>query len=267
KPRPVAQGQDGRVKATPAVRALARKLNVDLTVLTPSGPDGVITSKDVEAAAGGAALVSWEPLRGVRRTMAQKMSQSRDEICPASLSDEADVHDWAEGTDISVRLIRAVCAACRAEPALNAWFDGHELARHLNESVDLGIAVNTEEGLFVPVLRGAEEQKADQLRGALETIKRDVQSRQIKPEDLRGQTITLSNFGMIAGRHATLSIVPPQVAIIGAGRVQERVVAVNAQAAVRRTIPLSLTFDHRAVSGGEAGRFMAAMIADLNQPE
>jgi len=92
-----------------------------------------------------------------------------------------------------------------------------------------------------------------------------VVARRVKPEDLRGQTITLSNFGTLGGRYAELVVVPPQVAIIGAGRIVERVVARNGETVIRRLLPLSLTFDHRVVTGGEAARFMAALIGEIEQ--
>jgi pyruvate dehydrogenase E2 component (dihydrolipoamide acetyltransferase) len=116
-------------------------------------------------------------------------------------------------------------------------------------------------------MRNVTSRDAADLRRGLEALKRDVRNRSIPLEELRGATITLSNFGMITGRHATLVVVPPQVAIIGAGRIEPRVVAVDGKPAVRRILPLSLTFDHRAATGGEAARFLATLIGDLEKPE
>ena len=162
-----------------------------------------------------------------------------------------------------MRLVRAVAAACAAEPVLNVWYDSANEGRRIHDKVDLGIAVDTPDGLFVPVLRDVGRRDEADLRGGLEAMKKDVTARTVPPEELRGATITLSNFGMMAGLHAALVVVPPQVAILGAGRVAPRVVAVDGKLAVRRMLPLSLTFDHRAVTGGEAARFLAAAIADL----
>lgn len=136
----------------------------------------------------------------------------------------------------------------------------------MHEHVDLGIAMDTEDGLFVPVLRDVGARDPADLRRGLEAMKGDVRRRSVPLEELRGQTITLSNFGMFGGRHAALVVLPPQVAILGAGRVEDRVIAVDGKAAVRPVLPLSLTFDHRAVMGGEATRFLAAVIADLEAP-
>jgi pyruvate dehydrogenase E2 component (dihydrolipoamide acetyltransferase) len=132
--------------------------------------------------------------------------------------------------------------------------------------VDLGIAMDTPDGLFVPVLRDVGRRTMAELRQDLDTLRTQVKTRGIAPEALRGQTITLSNFGMLGGRHAALVVIPPQVAIVGAGRIAPQVVALEGQPAVRRTLPLSLTFDHRAVTGGEAARFMAALVRDLRTP-
>jgi pyruvate dehydrogenase E2 component (dihydrolipoamide acetyltransferase) len=119
----------------------------------------------------------------------------------------------------------------------------------------------------VPVLRDAGNRSADDLRRGLDAMRTDVKSRTVPAEELRGQTITLSNFGMFGGRHAALVVVPPQVAIVGAGQIYDGVVGRNRKPVVRRTLPLSLTFDHRGVSGGEAARFLAALKADLENPE
>ncbi|CAB3796024.1 dihydrolipoamide acetyltransferase family protein [Paraburkholderia fynbosensis] len=254
----------GATKAIPAVRALARKLDVDLAMVTPSGPEGVITAADVRRVARiFADLGPPEVLRGVRRAMAQNMARAQSEVAAATVIDDADIHAWPPHTDVTIRLIRALVSGCRAVPALNAWFDGHAGRRHVLEKVDLGIAVDLPDGLFVPVLRNVEHRDAADLRAGLDRMRADIRARKIPPEELRGNTITLSNFGMIAGKYAAPIVVPPTVAILGAGRIHEQVVAAGGVPAVHRILPLSLTFDHRVVTGGEAARFLAAAIADL----
>jgi len=254
-----------RVKATPAVRAQARRLGVDLAAIVPSGPDGHVTSADVERAVSGTAAGAAEPLRGPRRAMARNMARAHAEVAATTVTDEAIVDHWDATTDVTVLLIRAIVAGCAAAPALNAWFDGHGMTRVLHRHVDLGIAMDTEEGLFVPVLRDVGTPDAVALRAELDRLKAAVAARRVTPDDLRGQTITLSNFGVIGGRHAALMVMPPQVAILGAGGVAPRVVAVDGKPMVRRTLPLSLTFDHRAVTGGEAARFLTAVIGSLER--
>ncbi len=260
---PVAASGVG-IKAMPAVRALAKRLQVELSMVTPSGPDGVITAEDVKRVAGILAAVGpMEPLRGVRRAMARGMAQAHAEVVPVSLTEDADIDHWPEATDVLLRLIRALVAGCRVEPAVNAWFDSHAMGRRLLTHIDLGIATDTEEGLFVPVLRDVGTRDEADLRRALQAMKRAVRERTVPPEELRGNTITLSNYGTIGGRYATPVVMPPTVAILGAGRIHSAVVAAAGAPAVRRILPLSLTFDHRCVTGAEAARFLNAVVADL----
>lgn len=250
----------------PAVRALARKLNVALELVEGTGPDGTITRADVERTVKSMSQNGpAEPLRGMRRAMAQRMTAAHSEIVAATVTDEADIDDWREGEDATIRLVRGISAACKAEPALNAWYNSGTRERRLAERVDLGIAVDTEGGLIVPVLRNVAERSVSDLRAGLDRLRADAIARSIPQEELRGATITLSNFGMIGGRFANLIIVPPQTAIIGAGRISQRVVAHRGQPAVRRMLPLSLTFDHRVVTGGEAARFLVALKLDLER--
>jgi 2-oxoisovalerate dehydrogenase E2 component (dihydrolipoyl transacylase) len=266
---PVESGKHGTggIKATPAVRALARRLNVELSMVTPSGPDGLITIADVQRVANILAEAGEaETLRGVRRSMARNMALAHSEVVPATIFDDADIHAWSDG-DTTIRLVRAIVAGCRAEPSLNVWYDSGAGTRRLVKKIDVAIAVDTPDGLFVPVLRDVGNRDAADLRHGLDRMRTDVKNRTIPPEELRGGTITLSNFGMIGGRYAAPVVLPPTVAIVGAGRIGERVVAVNGAPAVHRVMPLSITFDHRAVTGGEAGRFLVAMIADLQKEQ
>jgi 2-oxoisovalerate dehydrogenase E2 component (dihydrolipoyl transacylase) len=262
-PRPV---PGDKLRVTPAVRALAGKLNVELQGLEGSGPAGAILGSDVEQAASrGEAETPREPLRGVRRAMAERMSLAHAQVVPASIHSDADVDCWPPDTDITVRLITAIASACIAEPALNAWLDTDSMTRRLHRQVDLGVAVDTADGLFVPTLRNINERSADSLSEGLARLKADILARSIPPGELRGQTITLSNFGSIGGRYAELVVVPPQVAIVGSGRIQPAVLAIDNKPTIHRQLPLSLSFDHRAVTGAEAARFMAAMIEKLEQ--
>jgi len=259
----VGQSSSG-MKATPAVRALARRLDVDLSVVTPSGPSDTITATDVQRVAKIFEEVGpLEPLRGVRRVMANTMARANAEVVPVTIYDDVDIDVWKGKGDVTMRLIRAITRACEAEPSLNAWYDSHAMGRRVLKKIDLGIAVDTPDGLFVPVLREVNNREPDDLRQGLNAIKQAVRDRNIPPEEMRGYTFTLSNFGVFAGRYANPIVVPPTVAILGAGCIRQNVIAVDGQPVVHWTLPLSLTFDHRAVTGGEATRFVGAVITDL----
>lgn len=291
----------GGVKAMPAVRALAKKLGVDLGRIHASAADGVISLQEVKAAAANpppaavaaatatstaapaqstplAAAIGKpmrtapptlarpgqpEPLRGVRRNMARIMAAAHASVVPTTLCDDADLHAWSPGNDITVRLIRAIVAAAQAVPALNAWFDMENATRTLHARVDVGIAVDTEDGLFVPVLRNADMLDGRGVRAGIERLRAQVVDRSIAADELKGATISLSNFGMFAGRYATPIIVPPTVAIIAAGKGRQQLVPVMGGIESHRLLPLSLTFDHRAATGGEAARFLKALLDDL----
>ena len=255
-----------RIVAMPAARAKARALGVDLASVTGTGPDGRIRVVDVErAAAEAGGETGEETLRGVRRTMARRMTLSRARVVPVSVTEDADIGDWREGEDVTVRLVRAVVAGCAASPALNAWFDDDPPRRTAHRDVHLGIAADAGDGLFVPVLRDAGAREPTELRAEVDRLRAGVGARSLAPEELDGATITLSNFGMLAGRYGTPVVVPPQVAILGAGRAREEPVARDGAVVVRRRMPLSLTFDHRACTGAESSRFLAAVVADLER--
>ena len=263
---PAGQDRAKSIQILPAVRGLARKLDVDLSLVHASGPDGTITRADVERAAKSLTEAGpAERLTGMRRAMAQRMTAAHAEVVPASVTDEADIGEWPSGEDATIRLVRAIAAACKAEPSLNAWYNAAGGERRRVKRIDIGMAVDTEEGLIVPVLRNVGERDARDLRAGLDRMRADALARTIPPDELRGATITLSNFGMIGGRFANLVVVPPQVAIIGAGRIRERAVVHNGHVAARRVLPLSLTFDHRVVTGGEAARFLMALKSDLER--
>ncbi|KRA46543.1 dihydrolipoamide acetyltransferase family protein [Pseudoxanthomonas sp. Root630] len=306
----------GGVKAMPAVRAMAKKLGVDLSRVRATGADGAVTMQDVKQAAadgsapvGGASAptasphiqigakapptttsppqrtalsasgkpmrtqppgvsVSGQPeqLKGVRRNMARVMADAHAKVVPTTLSDDADVNAWTPGNDMTGRLVRAIVRACKAVPAMNAWFDGEKLTRTLHPHVDIGIAVDTDDGLFVPALRNADLLEAGGVRESINRLRAQVEDRSIPPSELSGYTISLSNFGMFAGRYATPVVVPPCVAIVAAGRARHQVTPVMGGFESHKVIPLSVTFDHRACTGGEAARFLKALIDDLALP-
>jgi pyruvate dehydrogenase E2 component (dihydrolipoamide acetyltransferase) len=269
-----------RPLAMPAVRSLARELGVDLADVRGTGPGGAVVVRDVAAAfrvlVGSATSESpavahepaagFEPLDAVRATMARRMAQSRAAVTPATVFEEARITAWHSRDDITSRLVRAIAAAAKAEPALNAWFDGEKgLKRHA--TLDLGIAVDAPAGLVVPVLRDAGSLGAAAVRAGVDRLVRGALDRTLSTAELRDPTFTLSNYGMIAGLHATPVVLPPQVAILGAGRVRRVLVPAETGPAAAVILPLSFTYDHRPVSGGEAARFVRALVADLERED
>ena len=270
---------NARGRAVPAARALAKRLAMDLSAVEGSGRGGLITLDDVlqhadlpAAAAGGAAngdgaAGTLEPLRGVRRAMAQSMSLSRAQVAGSTVCDDADIHRWTHRGDYMLRLVRAMICAWRAEPALNAWYDAANQSRFLVGHIDLGVAVDTPGGLIVPVVRNIENKSPEELRADIARQKEAAHRRTIPPADLRDFTLMLSNFGTLAGRYGIPLVVPPAVAILGAGKVREDAVVVAGAVQAHRRMPLSLSFDHRCITGGEACRFLGAVIADLEKPD
>jgi 2-oxoisovalerate dehydrogenase E2 component (dihydrolipoyl transacylase) len=289
----LALGADARGRAVPAARALAKSLGLDLAAVQGGGRGGLITLEDVlqhanlqPAANGGAASNgasasptaraiaaaspadgSVEPLRGVRRAMAQSMSQSRDQVAGSTVCDDADIHQWTQRGDYMLRLMRAMICAWRAEPALNAWYDAATHSRFLVGHINLGIAVDTPAGLIVPVVRNIESKSPEELRAAIALQKEAAHRRSTDPADLRDFTLMLSNFGTLAGRYGIPLVVPPAVAILGAGKVREDAVVAAGVVRAHRRMPLSLSFDHRCITGGEACRFLGTVIADLERPD
>jgi len=280
-------GVAARNRAVPMARALARRFGIDLADIPGSGPGGLIKLEDVLAhaqmnsaqspsqsrpdgnhrALAVPAGATAEPLRGARRAMAHSMSLSRQQIPLSTVCDDADIHAWSQRGDYMLRLIRAMISACRAEPALNAWYDAASNSRILLKHIDLAIAVDTPAGLIVPVVRNIQDKRPEELRAAIAAQKDAAHQRSTTPEDLRDFTLMLSNFGTLAGRYGIPLVVPPAVAILGAGKVRKDAVAVGDTVAVHRRMPLSLSFDHRCITGGEACRFLAAAIRDLELPE
>ncbi len=268
-----------QIKALPVVRLIAQKLNLDLTKIKANGQQGEISLDDVlrlistelQAAPNprtptkSETPIGYEALRGVRRAMAQAMAISHQEVAAVTIVDDADLSNWPKGSDISARIIRAIAYACREEPALNGYFDGKSNSRRLSPELHLGLAMDSGDGLFVPVIKQAESLEPSEIRALINRYKEEVRDRSIPTEDLQGATLSFSNFGVFAGRYANPMIVPPMIAIIGSGKLREEAKFIDGVCQARRVLPLSLTFDHRAATGGEASRFLAAMIEDLQR--
>ncbi len=204
-------------------------------------------------------------LNGARKVMAQVMSKAHQEIPSATLFDDADISHWKLKTDITLKLIRAISSACLNVPLLNAWFDSESMSIHQHKSVDLGLAINSERGLFVPVLRQVNTKNENQIRTEINSYRMQINDQTIAAKDLVGATISLSNFGVLSGRYATPIIVPPQVCIVGIGKSKEEVIVRDGKIQVGRILPISLSFDHRVATGAEAALFMQNLIQSLEE--
>ncbi len=258
------------IKVTPAVRALANRLGVDLTQVVATGPKGTISKADVETATQTTAssthteAVKGEALSGLRRAMVMSMSKSHQEIVPVTLCDDADINHW-QSQDITVRLIRAIQAGCELETTVNSHYHGNTMSLERFKNINIAMAVDTPDGLFVPVIKDVANLSDAQIREKINQFKQQARDKAIAQDDLHGATIMLSNFGALAGKYANPIIVPPMVCILGVGRSRECAVAVESQIEAHKIMPLSVTVDHRAVTGGEATRFLRAVMDHLEK--
>jgi pyruvate dehydrogenase E2 component (dihydrolipoyllysine-residue acetyltransferase) len=257
----------GRVRATPLVRRLAQELDVDLERLAGTGPQGRVTEADVRAAAtsGGQAPgpVSEgrrEPLRGVRRLIVEHMARAHREVPAVTWVEECDF----SGVDLKLlvpTVLKATAETLKEFPELNARLEADEIV--FLDRYDLGVAVQTEDGLVVPVVRGCDSASIDELDGEVKRLAEAARTGTLKPDELRGSTFTVTSAGKLAGLFQTPIVNHPEVAILSIGRIAERPVVRDGELVVGRTGYLSLTFDHRVVDGARAAEFGLAVIGRL----
>mgnify|MGYP000571273567 CR=1 FL=1 len=202
-------------------------------------------------------------LSGAKKIMAQTMSKSCQQVPAVTLFDDANVSKWGKEENITLRLLEAMVKACVEVPLLNAWFDEENLTIQMFKDINIGVAVNINDGLYVPVIRCAQSLTSQALKTTLSRLIEQVKSKKIQPQKLLGATISLSNFGTLSGRYATPIVVPPQVAILGVGKIREEAVVSDGKVEVGRILPISLTFDHRAASGADASAFLECFLSDL----
>jgi pyruvate dehydrogenase E2 component (dihydrolipoamide acetyltransferase) len=249
----------GKGRVTPLVRRIAQELQVDLEALTGTGPQGRITEDDVRAAAGPQEG-RREPLRGVRRVIADHMARAHREVPAVTWVEECDF----SGLDLKllVPTVLKTCAESLKEfPELNARLEGDEIV--YLDRYDLGVAVQTEQGLVVPVVRNCDTRTVEELRADVERLAEGARAGSLKPEELRGSTFTVTSAGKLAGLLQTPIVNYPEVAILSVGRIAERPVVRDGQIAVRMIGHVSVTFDHRVVDGARAAEFGLAVIRRL----
>jgi pyruvate/2-oxoglutarate dehydrogenase complex dihydrolipoamide acyltransferase (E2) component len=261
------RSQSGRVRATPLVRRLAQELEVDLESLEGTGPQRRVTEKDVRGAAvsggqtpGPVREGRREPLRGVRRLVAEHMTRAHREVPPVTWVEEADF----AGIDLKrvvPTVLQAVAGALKEFPELNARLEDDEIA--YLDRYDLGVAVQTEQGLVVPVVRGCDEASLDELAAEVERLVEGARTGTLKPEELRGSTFTVTSAGKLGGLLTTPIVNHPEVAILSIGRIAERPTVREGEVVVRPLGNVSVTFDHRVVDGARAAEFGLDVIRRL----
>ncbi len=258
----------GTIRATPFVRRIAKELGVDLASVQATGTGGRVTEGDVRAAAGDEQVAQShkvsegrrEPLRGVRRLIAEHMTRAHREVPAVTWVEECDFTNV--DLDLLVpRTLKACAASLREFPELNARLD--EDAIVYLERYDLGVAVQTEQGLVVPVVRAVDSKDLEELRAEVDRLADAARAGTLKPEELRGSTFTVTSAGKLAGFFQTPIVNHPEVAILSIGRIAERPVVRDGAVAVGRTGYVALTFDHRVVDGARAAAFGLAVIARL----
>jgi pyruvate dehydrogenase E2 component (dihydrolipoamide acetyltransferase) len=255
---------DSKVRATPLVRKIARELGVDLATIAGTGPQGRITEADVRGSAAPAAEGRREPLRGVRRLIAEHMTRAHREVPPVTWVEECDFG----GLDLKLVVpltLKAVAEALKEFPELNARLEGDQIV--YLERYDLGFAVQTDQGLVVPVVRDVGSRSLEEVDADVRRLAEAARAGQLKPEELRGSTFSVTSAGKLAGLFQTPIVNHPEVGILSLGRIAERPVVRDGEVVVRPVGYVALTFDHRVVDGARAAAFGLAVIDRLQNGE
>jgi len=257
-----------RVQATPLVRRLAQELGVDLAQLSGTGPNGRITESDVQGAGGEEIVLKQhklsegrrEPVRGVRRQIVEHLTKAHREVPAVTFVEECDFTD-VDLKQLLPLTLKAVAASLAEYPELNARLEGDEIV-YLNR-YDLGIAVQTDQGLVVPVVRGCDSATLEALATEVGRLADAARGGTLKPEELRGGTFTVTSAGKLGGVLVTPLVNHPEVGILGIHRIGPRPVVRDDEICVRRIGNVSVTFDHRVVDGARASAFTLDVIARL----
>jgi pyruvate dehydrogenase E2 component (dihydrolipoamide acetyltransferase) len=257
------QGGGSGVRATPLVRKIAQELGVDLAALTGSGPGGRVTEDDVRSVAAPREG-RREPLRGVRRLIAEHMGRAHREIPAVTWVEECDF------SDVDLKLIvptvlKACAESLREFSELNARLEGDEVV--YLDRYDLGVAVQTEQGLVVPVVRGCDTHSIEELRAEVDRLAESARAGTLEPGELRGSTFTVTSAGKLAGLFQTPLVNHPEVAILSVGRIALRPFVQGGEIVSVPIGYVSVTFDHRVVDGVRAAEFGLAVIRRLSGSE
>lgn len=285
------------VQALPAVRKLAEELKVDLTKVHGTGPGGRITEADVRNAAGAAPPAAIErkaprltfedygrvlriPLKGLRKTISENLTRAFQTTVPVTHMDEIDVTELvrirqekkkiAEDKGYPLTYLpfiaKAAVIALKEHPYVNSSLDDASGEIVIKQYYNIGFAVDTTDGLIVPVIKGCDQKSILEIAKDLYAKAEETRNREIKLEDLRGGTFTITNIGTIGGTFATPIINWPECAILALGAIQDKAVVREGQIVIRKILPISLTFDHRIIDGAEAARFVNDLKKHLEDP-
>ncbi len=257
------KGKAGKGVALPKVRQLAKEQGVDLAAVEGSGPDGRVMERDLHATGKVQVAKKYDlwgyiervPVRGMRRTIAERMSKAWSSIPHVTQCEDVDVTDVA-GSYLPL-VMKACVAGLKQFPLLNATLEAEEIL--VKKYYNLGFAVATDDGLVVPVVKRAEQKDIPALEKEMKELAEKARKRKIDVMDLKGGSFTITNIGSIGGTYFTPIINAPEVAILGMGRVGEKVMSVKGKIMVRKILPLSLSFDHRVVDGAYAAQFLNAL--------
>ena len=279
--------EEEEILAAPAVRALAKELGVNLESVKGSGPGGSITKEDVIKASGREKKAEDQygpveriPLRGLRRTIAKNLVLSQKTTAFVTGMEEADITDlWnlrekekkglqEKGVHLTFLpfLIKAVYHALTEHPMLNASMDEEREELIVKRYFNIGVAVDTPDGLMVPVIKETVRKTIHELARELQELSQKARDRKIKLEEMKGSTFTITNYGHFGGTFATPIINYPDVAILGTGKISEKPWVKDGQIVIRRILPLSLTFDHRVTDGVEATKFLTRVVNYIEDP-
>lgn len=273
---------DRPIPALPKDRKLAGELGVELKDLRPTGPRGRVTEEDIRGAAAPAASEGDRiPLRGVRRSMARSMTASAFTAVHVTVMERAEAlalrnlrereRPLVEGRGLRLTylpfIVKALTLVLEKYPILNSRLDTERQEILLHREMNIGFAVDTPEGLLVPVIRNARRMSILDLAASLQDLARRARERKISPGELKGGTFTVSNYGVLGGLWGTPIINPPEAAILGIGRIAEEAVVRQGEVVARPMVPLSLTFDHRIIDGATAHRFLNDLIQHIENPD
>jgi len=290
--------EPSKVLATPSTRRFARELGVDISGVMGSGPGGRVMDEDIKKFAEVKPDTALEalsheamppiklaeeriPIKGIRKTIGERMTKSLFTAPHVVSMDEADVTELvvlrekekkrAEVKGIKLTylafIVKAATVALKQHPYLNASLDPQKNEIVLKRYYNIGIAVDTPEGLMVPVIKNADQKSILELAKETEELAEEARTRKIKLSDLKGNTFTITNIGSIGGIFSTPIINPPDVAILGVHRIRDMPVAIDGEVKIRKILPLVLSFDHRALDGAQAARFMNTLIDHLRDPD